>query len=340
MHRHTLINSMVFCIVAFMLCIPSIGSAQGVTVIKLATLAPDGSSWMKALNAINAEVMEKTKGKVVFRIYPGGILGDEKDMMRKMQIGQIQGAGLSSGGLASIFKEIDVMHIPFFFQNYGEVDYLLKKMGPYFKKGLDDNGYILLGWSEAGFIYLLSTVYIASVNDLKKAKVWIWQESPMAKAIFHEAGVAAIPLSLPDVLVGLQTGLVDVVYSPPTVAIALQWFTKVKYLVDVPLSYSGGGIVVRKDVFKKLPLDTQNIILESFQRNLDQLKTITRRENQEAIKVMQNNGVKIVTPLKDQVVEFKRLSEKALSHFTNQTFSTKALADATAILKAYRKRRR
>jgi len=228
MHGHTLIKSVVLCIVALMLYIPSIVGSQEVTVIKIATLAPDGSSWMKTLNAINAEVMEKTKGKVVFRIYPGGVLGDEKDMMRKMQIGQIQGAGLSSGGLATIFKEIDVMHIPFFFQNYEEVDYLLKKMGPYFKKGLEDDGYILLGWSEAGFVYLLSTVYVSSVNDLKKAKVWIWQESPMAKAIFHEAGVAAIPLSLPDVLVGLQTGLVDVVYSPPTVAIALQWFTKVK----------------------------------------------------------------------------------------------------------------
>jgi TRAP-type C4-dicarboxylate transport system substrate-binding protein len=114
----------------------------------------------------------------------------------------------------------------------------------------------------------------------------------------------------------------------------------VKYLVDLPLSYSGGGVVVRKDIFKKLPPAFQAIILESSQRNLDQLKTITRRENQEAIKVMQNNGVKIVTPPKDQVVEFKRLSEKALSHFTNQTFSSKALADATAILEAYRKGKR
>jgi TRAP-type C4-dicarboxylate transport system substrate-binding protein len=340
MHGHTLIKSVVLCIVALMLCIPSIGSAQEVTVIKIATLAPDGSSWMKTLNAINAEVMEKTKGKVVFKIYPGGVLGDEKDMMRKMQIGQIQGAGLSSGGLAQIYKEIDVIHIPFFLQNYEEVDYLLKKMGPYFKKGLEDNGYILLGWSEAGFTFLMSTVYVSSVNDLKKAKVWIWQESPMAKAIFHEAGVAAIPLSLPDVLVGLQTGLVDVVYSPPTVAIALQWFTKVKYLVDVPLSYIGGGIVVKKDIFKKLPQSSQTIIFESFQRNLDQLKTITRRENQEAIKVMQNNGVKIVTSPQDQVAEFKRLSEKALSRFTNQTFSPKALADATAILANHRKGRR
>jgi TRAP-type C4-dicarboxylate transport system substrate-binding protein len=340
MHGRVLIKSLLFGIVALLLSIPSIGNAQEATVIKIATLAPDGSSWMKTLNAMNAEVMEKTKGTVRFKIYPGGVLGDERDMMRKMQIGQIQGAGLSSGGLAQIYKEIDVIHIPFFLQNYEEVDYVLKKMGPYFKKGLEENGYILLGWSEAGFTYLMSTVYVSSVNDLKKAKVWIWQESSMAKAIFREADVAAIPLSLPDVLVGLQTGLVDVVYSPPTVSIALQWFTKVKYLVDVPLSYVGGGIVIKKDVFKKLPLASQNIVLESFQRNLDQLKTLTRRENQEAIKVMQNNGVKIVTPPKDQVVEFKRLSEKALSHFTNQTFSPKALAEATAILENYRKGKR
>jgi TRAP-type C4-dicarboxylate transport system substrate-binding protein len=340
MRGHTLIKSVVFCILALLLFLPAAESAEEGTVIKIATLAPDGSSWMKTLNTINAEVMEKTKGTVRFKIYPGGVLGDEKDMMRKMQIGQIQGAGLSSGGLATIFKEIDVIHIPFFFQNYEEIDYVLKKMSPYFMKGLEDNGYILPGWSEAGFTYLMSTVYVSSVDDMKKAKVWIWQESPMAKAIFKEAGVAAIPLSLPDVLVGLQTGMVDVVYSPPTVAIALQWFTKVKYLVDVPLSYIGGGIVVRKDVFKKLPQSSQKIVLESFQRNLDQLKTITRRENQEAIKVMQNNGVKIVTPPKEQVAEFKRLSEKAIAHFTNQTFSPKALDDATANLEAYRKGRR
>jgi TRAP-type C4-dicarboxylate transport system substrate-binding protein len=336
MQGRVLIKGVIFGILVLLLFIPSVGSAQERTVIKIATLAPEGSSWMKTLNTINAEVREKTKGAVSFKIYAGGVLGDEKDMMRKMQIGQIQGVGLSSGGLAQIYKEIDILHIPFFFQNYEEVDYLLKKMGPYFKKGLEDNGYMLLGWSEAGFTYLLSTVHIASVNDLKKAKVWIWQESPMAKAIFREADVAAIPLSLPDVLVGLQTGMVDVVYAPPTVAIALQWFTMVKYLVDVPLSYTGGGLVVKKDVFKKLSPSFQRIILESFQRHLDELKTITRRENQEAIKVMQNNGVKIVTPSKDQVAEFKRLAEKAMAHFTNQTFSRKALDEATAILDNYR----
>jgi TRAP-type C4-dicarboxylate transport system substrate-binding protein len=340
MRRRCMIKVLILGIAAMLLIMPSAGGAGEGVVIKMATLAPDGSSWMKTFNVINAEVTAKTKGAVSFRAYPGGVLGDEKDMLRKMQIGQIQAAAVTTGALARLFKEIDVIHVPFLFQNYGEVDYIFKLKGDFFIKGLEARGYILLTWVEGGFVYLLSTVPIASVADLKKAKVWIWNESPLAKVIFDEAGVSAIPLTLPDVLVGLQTGLVEVVYAPPTAAISLQWFTRVKYITDVPLSYTGGGIIVRKDVFKKLLPSTQNTIIEIFRRQMDQLKIVTRRENHEAIKVMVRNGVKIVNPSKDQVAEYKRLSDTAMAHHANLTFSQKIFDDVTAALAAYRKERR
>jgi TRAP-type C4-dicarboxylate transport system substrate-binding protein len=306
-------------------------------LIKMATLAPEGSSWMKTFNTLNTEVMKKTENKVQFRIYPGGVLGDEMDMLRKLKIGQIQGVALTSAGLSTLFKEMDVLQIPFLFQTYEEVDTVLKKMDSFFRKGFEDNGYVLLGWSEAGFVYLMSTLPISSVADLRKAKVWIWEESPMSKAIFDEAGVKAIPLTVPDVLVGLQTGLVDVVYVPPTGAISLQWFTKIKYMTDVPLVYLAGGVVVKKDIFKQISQSSQNFILESFQQHLDQLKIITRNENRDAVKVMVKNGVKIITPSKDQIDEYKRLSHKALGHIRGQTFSNKVLDEVTSLLESYRK---
>jgi len=315
----------------------SAAGAEKGFVIKLGTLAPEGSSWMKTFNTLNTEVMKKTENKVQFKIYPGGVLGDEMDMLRKLKIGQIQGVALTSGGLSALFKEMDVLQIPFLFQTYEEVDATLKKMDSFFRKGFEDNGYVFLGWSEAGFIYLMSTVPIASVSDLKKAKVWVWEESPMSKAIFDEAGVKAIPLTIPDVLVGLQTGLVDVVYAPPTGAISLQWFTKVKYLTDVPLVYLAGGVVVKKDIFKQISQSSQNFISESFQQHLDQLKIITRNENRDAIKVMVKNGVKIITPSKDQIDEYKRLSNKAMGHISGQTFSNKVLDEVTSLLESYRK---
>jgi TRAP-type C4-dicarboxylate transport system substrate-binding protein len=183
----------------------------------------------------------------------------------------------------------------------------------------------------------MSTAPVASVVDLQKAKVWIWEESPMSAAIFDEAGVKAIPLSVPDVLVGLQTGLVDVVYAPPTGAISLQWFTKIKYLTDVPLVYLAGGIIVKKDIFRSIPPAYQDFILESFQNYLDQLKITTRNENREAIKVMTKQGVKIVTPSKDQIDEFKRLSDKGMSRLGSQSFSKNVLDEVTSILEGYRR---
>ena len=337
MNIQMIISFVRLCLLACLIVIGSAHSAEKSVIIKLATLAPEGSSWTKSFNALNKEVMEKTNNQVQFKVYGGGVLGDEVDMLRKMKIGQIQAAVLSSGTLALLYKEFDVLQIPFLFQKYGEVDFILKKMDSFFRKGLEDNGYILLGWSEGGFVYLMSTGPVASVADLKKAKVWTWGGSPMAKAIFDEAGVTAIPLSIPDVLVGLQTGLVDVVYAPPAVAISLQWFTKVRYLTDVPLNYVTGAVVMNRDVFKRLPPNVQNILLESSQRLLDQSKVVTRNENQDAIKVMTKQGVKIVTPPKENVDELKRLSNEAMRRLSGQTFSAKTRDEVVTQVENYRK---
>jgi TRAP-type C4-dicarboxylate transport system substrate-binding protein len=326
--------------VVIVVCLLFAGSAMGAekpSLIKLATLAPEGSSWMKTLTALNAEVLKKTGSQVQFRIYPGGVLGDEKDVLRKLKIGQIQGAVLTASGLSNLIGDIDVLQIPFLFQNYEEVDFILKRVDPLFRKAIEESGHVLLGWSEVGFIYLMSTVPISGVADLRRAKVWSWEESPMAKAIFDEAGVTAIPLSIPDVLVGLQTGLVDVVYTPPTGAIALQWFTKIKYLTDVPLAYLAAGMIITKEAFQKIPSSFQTTLMEVSQRHLDQLKGVIRQENQEAIKVMVKQGVKVVTPSREQIGEFKSLSSKAIEHIHGSSFSKKTLTEVTSALESYRK---
>jgi len=313
------------------------GAFSKIATIKIATLAPEGSSWVQTLENLNVELKQKTGNSVRLRIYSGGVLGDEKDMIRKMYVGQIQGAVLTAAGLAGIFKEMDVFQIPFLFDNYDEVDHVLDKMDGFFKKGFSDKGYVLSAWSEGGFIRLMSTIPIASLNDLQKAKVWTWEDAPMAKAIFDEAGVSAIPLSLPDVLVGLQTGLVEVVYAPPTGAISLQWFTKTKFMTEVPLIYLIGGIVIKKSAFKKLSADHQQVFMELCTKYMDQLKLVIRQENQEAIKVMAKHGVKLIYPSEDQIEGFKRVSKIAMNNQTGKSFSAKVKNEIITYLKEYRK---
>ena len=306
-------------------------------VIKIATLAPEGSAWTEIFNDLNAELKTATNNGVRLKIYPGGVLGNEKDMIRKMFVGQIHGALLTSAGLSTIFDEMDVFQIPFLFNTYDEVDYVLKKMDGFFKKGFADKGYILPSWSEGGFIRMMSTQPIASLDDLKKAKIWTWEDAPMAKAIFYEAGISAIPLSLPDVLVALQTGLVEVVYAPPSGAISLQWFTKTKYMTDFPLMYLIGGIVIKRNIFTKLPPEHREILLALCSKYMDILKLEVRKENQEAIEVMAKHGVKLIRPSEKQIAEFKDLSIRAMNRQIGKSFSEKIKDDVIGYVEEYRK---
>jgi TRAP-type C4-dicarboxylate transport system substrate-binding protein len=324
--------------VALSLMMPPTDSVAKTLEIKIATLAPDGSPWIKTFQTIDAEVREKTDNQIGIKVYPGGVLGDEKDMLRKMHIGQIHGAALTSAGLSAIYAELDVFQIPFLFESHHEVDYVIDEMDAFFQKGFEENGYILLGWSEGGFVRLMSTAPVATMDDLRKLKVWTWEDSPMTKVIFDQANVSAIPLSVPDVLVGLQTGLVDVVYAPPSGAILLQWFTKTKYITDVKLIYLVGGLVMQKKMFNKLSPEHQKILLETCRHRMNELKTIIRKENQEALQVMIKHGAKIITPTAPQIAEFKEVSDQAMLRLEGKSFSKKVRDEVVAKILTYRKK--
>jgi len=325
--------------VLFWVVLP-LNSMAGTVQVKIATLAPEGSPWLQTFNQVNAELQKKTNNQIQLKIYPGGVMGDEKDMLRKMYIEQIHGAVLTSSTLAMIFPDIRVFQVPFLFQTSDEVDYVLKKMDRFFRKGINEKGFRIMGWSEGGFVHMMSTTPVDTLDKLKKVKVWIWEDAPMAQAIFDEAGVSAIPLSVPDVLVGLQTGLVDVVYAPPSGAIALQWFTKTKFMNDVPLIYLMGGIVIKNSFMKKLSPAQQDLLEESFSRHMDGLQAMVRRQNEDAMKVMVDYGVKILTVPDDEVRQFKDLSAKALQKMSADSFSPQTLSDLKEHLAVYRRSRK
>jgi len=318
----------------------SLAEAKDEYVIKLATLAPEGSPWMNTLHKINGELSKKTNGTVRLKAYPGGVLGEDRDMFRKIRIGQIQAGGFTGSGLCLVNSDITVMATPFLFNDYGEVDYVLGKMEGRFKRGFENEGYVLLGWSEIGFVYLLSNVSVTSMEELRKARVWSLEGDPLATPVLRKAGVTPIPLGIPDVLMALQTNLIDVVYSPPLAAIALQWFTKVKYMTNLPLIYSIGGVLVSKEVFGKIPSNLQEIIKEVFQHYTSLLNERTRRDNDDAITVMAKQGIKLVTPTNEQTEGFKRISLKAVDELVGSVFSRDVFTEVRSHLDQYRKTRK
>jgi TRAP-type C4-dicarboxylate transport system substrate-binding protein len=315
----------------------ALAEAREQFIIKLATLAPEGSPWMNTFHKVNGEIQEKTDGKVKLKAYPGGVLGEDRDMLRKIRIGQIHAGGFTGTGLSLINEDISVMAIPFLFRDYGEVDHVLGTMGGHFGRGFEKKGYVLLGWSEIGFVYLLSNVPLTSMEEIRGAKVWALEGDPLATPVLRKAGVAPIPLGIPDVLMALQTNLIDVAYASPLAAIALQWFTKVKYMTNLPLSYSLGGVLVTRRMFGTIPSNLQEIVKKVFQYHTSLLNERTRRDNDEAIRVMVKQGIKLVTPTDEETEEFKRISLKAVDELAGTVFSKDVFAEIKSHIDQYRK---
>jgi len=320
-----------FAVIGISLSFPA-WSEEKTLVLKLATLAPEGSAWMRTLQKVNREVDSRTGGALRIRAYPGGVMGDDQAVLRKMRIGQIHIAGITTLGLGSIFKDIQVLAAPFLFQTYDEVDHVLTRLTTRLEKGFEKNGYILVGWSEIGFVYIMSNKPIARLEDFQGMKVWTPEGDLLSQAVFRKVGVSPVPLSIPDVLMALQTGLVDVVYSPPIGAIALQWFTKVKYIIRVPLSYAVGGVAMTQKAFDRIPQEHQQTFKGIFRENISDLNTLTRRDNEEALRVIETEGIQPMEPSAEELARFQRIAQEATEELAGDAFSMEMLEEVRTYL--------
>jgi TRAP-type C4-dicarboxylate transport system substrate-binding protein len=274
---------------------------------KIATLSPDGSTWMKKLREGAKEIESKTENRVKFKFYPGGVMGQDKAVLRKMRVGQLHGGAFTNGTLAATYPGVQIYNLVLKFKSYEEVDYVRQKMDATIKQGLEDNGLVALGFSEIGFAYLMSTDPISSVQDLRKQKAWIPENNIVATQALNAFSVDPIPLPLRDVLVALQTGMVDTVAGSPIGALTLQWHTKIKYVTDLPLAYIYGILVLNKKAFDKLQPGDQTIVREVMDRVCTQMDELNREDNQAALDAMRNQGITFIEPKPEAVAELKDL---------------------------------
>lgn len=262
--------------------------------IKIATLAPEGTTWMKVMNALAKEVEQKTGGEVSLKFYPGGVMGDEGDVIRKMRFGQLHGGGFTGRGLGEINPAERVLELPDLFENYEEVDCVLDKVSDRLAAGFREQGFELLGWAEAGFVYVFTNKPIRTAGDIKGVKMWMWEGDPLAKALFDANGIVPVPLDLPNVLTSMQTGLIDGVYSSPYAVVALQWHTRVKYMIRPKLTYASGALLISTKELNKLSPEHQQILKDVAKKHLRDLTLKTRKENDEAIAVLKKAGIQIL----------------------------------------------
>src|SRR5262249_35470386 len=212
--------------------------AHADSILKIATLAPEGSSWMNLFHEFGRAVEARTAGRVRIKFYAGGVQGDEKDCLRKIRLGQLSGAAITGIGLGSVAPEVRVLELA---RTYEELDALRAALSETLKKKFEEHGYVLGGWGDVGPVMLFSNRPVRTMDDIRATRLWVWSDDPMSRKLFEAMQVHGVPLGVPDVLPSLSTGAIDAFFASPLAALALQWSTHAKYVTSLVLSQASGA---------------------------------------------------------------------------------------------------
>ena len=280
--------------------------------VRLGTLAPKGSSYNKHLQAMGEAWRQAPGGGVLLTIYPDGTMGSEADMVRRMRLGQLQAAMMTTGGLSEIEPATaGLQSMPKVFRTLEEVDFIQEKMEPMLEKRLEAKGFVVLFWSDSGFVRFFSKQPVVGPDDLRKTKLFVAANRPAEVDIYRFVGCNPVPLEVADILPSLQTGLIDCVCMPPSVALAIQLDAVAPNMLDMNWVPLVGAAIITKKTWDTLAPETQAALRKPASEAGKRIKADARRENIESVEAMRKRGLKVHTLTPEVNAEWDQTVAKA-----------------------------
>ncbi len=305
--------------------------------LKIATLAPAGTTWMQEMQRGAERISQRTDGRVRLKFYPGGVMGNDRSVHRKIRVGQLHGGAFTPGGLAQVDQAIHSLSLPLLFRSLAEVDYVRERMDPVIIAAIEANGFVVLGISEGGFVRILSKQPMRDLETIRGSKVWIPEGDEIGQVLYEALGINPIALPISDVFTGLQTGLIETVTVNPTGAIAFQWHSSTAYMTSVPLSYIIGVLAVDKKAFDKLSAADQSIVREEMGAAFARMDKLNRDDNEAALEALVAQGIEFVDPDPAELERWQSISDGAIeTMIANGMISAEIVARLRSYLQSYR----
>lgn len=263
-------------------------------VVKMATLVPEGSAWHTILKEMGEKWKTASGGRVTLRLYPGSVAGDDPDVVRKIRLGTLHAALLTSAGIGEIDRSLYALQIPLLYRSTDELDYVLEKMTPRMAAALEAKGFVLLNWADGGWVRFFTQKPVATPDDLKGQKLFTWQGSSETVEIWKAAGFNPVPLPSTEITTALQTGLVTAVPAPPQAAVLLQWFTHARHMTDLRWAFLLGGSIISKATWDRIPADVRPALLEAAREAGRRLRQEIRAADARDVEAMKKRGLTVV----------------------------------------------
>ncbi len=305
--------------------------------LKIATLAPEGSQWVADMREGAKAIKARTGGRVQLKIYAGGVMGNDAKVLKKMRFRQLHGAYFTATGMQELYPDINIYGLPFVYNSEEEIAYVRARVDERLVAGLRDAGFESFGFSGGGFARLMSQTPVTSLEDLNRQKVWVPEGDNISYEAMRAMGLAPVTLPVTDVLTGLQSGLLDIVGSPPVAALVLQWHTKVKYVTDLPLVYTIGFLALDKKAFAKLSADDQKVVREVLTGVSEVIDAANRADDSKAMAALEGAGLTFVNPDPAAVEGWRQQVLAANARMAGEgLFSASLYAEVLALLDEYR----
>jgi TRAP-type C4-dicarboxylate transport system substrate-binding protein len=274
-------------------------------VLKIATVAPEGSAWMGAMRAGAKEIKERTAGRVQIKYYGGGVMGNDTKVLGKIRIGNLHGGAFTPSALQKIYPEVSLYGLPLTFDSEDEAAFVRERLDQTIRSGLEDKGFINFGFAATGFAVIMSNEPVRGLDDMKGKRIWVPEGDTISYASMEALSLSPVTLPLTDVLTGLQTGLIDIVAMSPIGALVLQWHTKIKFVTDIPLVYTMGFMAIDKKSFNKLGAEDQDLVREVMTTTYAAFDKKNLVDNKAAMDALLNSGIERVVPDAEEISQIR-----------------------------------
>ncbi len=327
-------NSRLWIATLTLLCTAAVASAQ--TTIRLASPAPLGSVWHKALKQFESEVKAATAGRVTIRVI-GAAQDDEATMISNMRIGRQQAASITALGLATVDPAFNIFSIPMFFNGYEEYHAVRARLEPVLKQKLEAKGLVLLNWGDTGWVYLFSKEPVPNVEALKKQRLYTSAGQDAFVQLYKQNGFNPRPLPFTEIQSGLMTGLLDAVPSTPLATLAFQWYRNVPQMLDLGVGPLAGGTVVDAKTWNSITADDRTKILAIAKKMQDSLDKDVPAQDSQARVEMVKRGLKVTTPTAAAAEGFRDMADVFADSMKGGVIPADIYDQATRERNAYRK---
>jgi TRAP-type C4-dicarboxylate transport system substrate-binding protein len=315
-------------------------SAQAPIIVRMATLVPDGSSWHQILKETAEKWKTTSGGRVTVRLFPGGVAGDDPDVVRKMRLGSLNAGLLTAVGVGEIDKACYALGIPLAYDSYEEVYFVLEKMRPKLEAALDAKGFVVLNWADGGWVHFFTQKPVAVPDDLRPLKLFSWAGDPQSVDVWRSAGFNPVPLPSTEIATALQTGLVQALGSPPQVAVISQYFNHAKNMTDLRWQLLLGATLVTKTTWERIPAEIRPALLEATREAGARLQAEIRQSEQKDVEAMKKRGLNVVPVSAAQRAQWQKLTESMYPKVRGPIVPAEPFDEAMRYRDEYRKQSR